>query len=287
MAKLQISCVVNPGCTVGEGPFWNKNEGKLYWVDILQNKIYRYDPSNGKTDTWSTPEHIGFVVKGKKNLIGGLKSGLHHLVFNDDGSLTVLRIDRVDEYSEHIRFNDAISDANGGIWACTMDMRGSEPLGKYFYYDNNLERKNIDDGYIVANGPALSPDEKLLYTVETVGNAYLPRGVYVSGITSGKTPENKRLLIDWSGKDTFPDGIITDALGNLWIGEFGGNILRCFWPNGEIKIEIPLPAWNITKAAFGNDRQDMIYVTSARLGVGKEILSAYPDTGGIIQISNF
>ncbi len=130
MAKMQINCVANPGCLLGEGPIWNKNEKKLYWVDILGNKIHCYDPANGKVAAWSTADHPAFIVAGKAGLIGGNKSGLHYLNLNDDGSVTALRIDRVDENYEHIRFNGATTDTNGGIWACTMDMRGMEPLGK-------------------------------------------------------------------------------------------------------------------------------------------------------------
>ena len=82
-----------------------------------------------------------------------------------------------------------------------------------------------------------------------------------------------------------PDGVITDGDGNLWLGEFAGNVLRCFSAAGEQTAAIPLPAWNVTKAAFGGERGDRLYVTSARYGVDDEMLARYPDTGGILEIA--
>ena len=48
---------------------------------------------------------------------------------------------------------------------------------------------------------------------------------------------------------------------------------------------MPLPAWNVTKAAFGGERGDLLYVTSARVEADEETLARYPDTGGVIEVS--
>jgi sugar lactone lactonase YvrE len=47
---------------------------------------------------------------------------------------------------------------------------------------------------------------------------------------------------------------------------------------------VPLSAWNVTKAAFGGKRFDLLYVTSARVEVEEETLARYPDTGGVIVV---
>jgi sugar lactone lactonase YvrE len=288
MDSLQINCLVNPGCLLGEGPVWDAERQLLYWVDILDKKIYRYNPSDKSIDSWPSPEYVGFlIIRHDGSLIAGFKSGLHHINLNDNGEIHALRIDRVDEHVEHIRFNDGISDIQGHIWACTMDMRNQEPLGKYFCYDSDFNRIVVDEGYIVANGPAISLDGNLLYTVETIGNTLIEKGIYVSEINSFKKAKNKKLLISWSKYTSYPDGITTDAAGNLWIGEFGGNILRCFSPDGNVKYQIPLPALNITKATFGGVDKNILFVTTARLGVDAASLRKYPCTGGIIEITDF
>ncbi|MFL5912478.1 MAG: SMP-30/gluconolactonase/LRE family protein [Gaiellaceae bacterium] len=268
-----IRCVVNPGMSLGEGPVWDAGSSRLYWVDILENRIYRHDPASERTESWSTPEHVGFVFAGENgSLLAGFASGLHRVTLGDDGTVDASRIDRVDT-----RFNDATRDRDGGIWACT--------LGRYYHYDAELNRRDVDDNYCVANGPALSPDGRLLYTVETRGHAGRPKGVYVSQVTRSGTLERQRLLIGWDGHASSPDGIVTDRDGNLWLGEFEGNVLRRFDAAGAQTAAIPLPAWNVTKPAFGGERGDVLYVTSARYGVDDEMLARYPDTGGVVEIA--
>jgi len=282
-ANIQTRCVVNPYCALGEGPVWDSQARCLYWVDILENKIYCHDPATNTTRSWGTLEHVGFIIlKRSGGLIAGFKSGLHHVHLNEDGTITASRIDRVDENLDHLRFNDGIADSQGRIWGCTMDTRSEAPLGKYYRYDAGLNRTMVDDGYIVANGPALSPDGHWLYTVETVGQA---KGLYRSELNADGLPKNKKLWIDWNPRASLPDGLITDADGNVWIGEFGGHVLRCYHPNGKLASEIELPAWSLTKPAFGGEKLDVLYVTSARVGADEATLAQYPDTGGLIQVT--
>lgn len=272
-------------CTLGEGPVWDATRNLLYWVDILEKKIYQYDISKGSVCYWSTSEYIGFIILKQNNrLIAGLKSGLYDLILNVDGTVTASLIDIVDENMNNIRFNDGMSDIKGNIWCCTMDMQNGEPLGKYFCYDRALKKTLIDDGYTIANGPALSLDGQLLYTVETGRNKKLKKGVYVIQLPHKTLPKSRRLLIDWSHYSSSPDGIITDLVGNIWVGEFGGNKLRYYSSHGKLIHEISLPAWNVTKPVLGGKNADVLYVTSALIGTDKNIISKYPDTGGIIEV---
>jgi sugar lactone lactonase YvrE len=265
-----IRCVVNPGCTLGEGPLWDAETQRLYWVDILENRIYRHDPSAGTTESWRTPEHVGFVLPFDGGLVAGFASGLHHVELRDDGSVTATRIDHVDPKA---RFNDATRDREGRIWACT--------LAAYYCYDPELNRRTVDEGYLVANGPALSPDGGLLYTVETSGHPGRRRGIYVARIEADGTLAGQRLLVDWEAYASAPDGVVTDDDGNLWLGEFRGNVLRRFSPDGKETLAVPLPAWNVTKAALAADR---LYVTSARVETDEETLARYPETGAVLEV---
>jgi D-xylonolactonase len=277
-------CIVNPECALGEGPFWDPDSQRLYWVDILENRIYRYDPADGSTQSWTTPEPVGFViVRPGGELVAGFKSGLHHVALGDDASVTSSRIDRVDGNRDDVRFNDATFDEEGRIWACTLGGTPDEPLGAYYCYDAELHGRKVDTGYLVANGPALSADRSLLYTVETSGHPGRRKGVYVSRIAAGGALEDQRLLIPWA-YESLPDGVVTDGEGNLWLGEFHGNVVRCFSPEGEELAAVPLTAWNVTKAVFGGEHGDVLYVTSACVDVDEDTLARYPDTGGVIAV---
>jgi sugar lactone lactonase YvrE len=279
---VNVRCLVNPGLSLGEGPLWDAGSRRLYWVDILENRVYRYDPAGGGVETWRTSEQVGFVlVRASGQLVAGFKSGLHRIALGDDGTVSAVRVDRIDGGRPDVRFNDATTDAAGRIWACTLGGSTEEPLGSYYCYDGELERRTVDVGYLVANGPALSPDGRLLYTVETSGHPGRQQGVYVSRITRGGALEGQRLLIAWAVYASAPDGIVTDAEGNLWLGEFHGNVLRRFNPDGEETLALPLPAWNVTKAALAGDR---LYVTSARIETDDDTLARHPDTGGVLEV---
>jgi sugar lactone lactonase YvrE len=285
MSEFAVRCIANPGCSLGEGPLWDAETQRLYWVDILEARIYRYDPFDGSTAAWSTPEPVGFVFPDADgSLVAGFKSGLHRVSLEQDGTVRASRIDRVDGGRADVRFNDATRDAGGLIWACTLGGSADEPLGAYYRYDTEHNRRTVDTGYLVANGPALSPDGELLYTVETSGHARRRKGVYASRVTAAGELEGQRLLIDWDAIDSQPDGVVTDADGNLWLGEFHGNVLRCFGPDGNPIASHPLPAWNPTKPAFGGEHGDVVYVTTARVDVDEETLARYPDTGGVLEI---
>ena len=75
----------------------------------------------------------------------------------------------------------------------------------YYRYDAALRRRTVDTGYLVANGPALSPDGGLLYTVESQGHPGRRPGVYVSQLTADGDPEEQRLLIPWDAYDSVPE----------------------------------------------------------------------------------
>lgn len=285
MKGIRIQCIADTKCTLGEGPVWDEKNQALFWVDILENKIYRYDSLSASVDWWETPEHVGFIILKKDgDLIAGLKSGLHYIALQNNHTVSASRIDRVDENQDHVRFNDGICDNQGRIWGCTMDMNEKVPVGKYFCYDIDLNRTTVDERYVVANGPTLSPDGKFLYTVETAGGPARKKGIYLAEAGGTNLFQQKELLVDWSERSSLPDGIITDAEGNLWVGEFGGSILRCYSATGDQQQEIELPGWSVTKPAFGGKNMDILFVTTARIAAGDGILTEYPLTGGVFEI---
>jgi sugar lactone lactonase YvrE len=47
---------------LGEGPVWVERDSALWFTDIKQQRIYRYDPANGGQQSWHSPEQVGFIV---------------------------------------------------------------------------------------------------------------------------------------------------------------------------------------------------------------------------------
>ena len=72
-------CVWPLAAELGEGPLWSADEKVLWFVDIKQKKIHRFDPASGKGKSYDTPAPPGFLVHKKGGgLVVGMKTGLAH-----------------------------------------------------------------------------------------------------------------------------------------------------------------------------------------------------------------
>ena len=69
-----------------------------------------------------------------------------------------------------------------------------------------------------SNGLAFSPDERVLYVVESRATPH--RKIWAYGV-EGPRLANKRLFVDAGGPGAY-DGIAVDVQGNVWCG-FGSN----------------------------------------------------------------
>jgi len=62
---------VDTKCVIGEGPVWDERTDTLYFVDLLDNKIYSYDGQTLKK--MQMKENMGCAVLREK---GGMVAGL-------------------------------------------------------------------------------------------------------------------------------------------------------------------------------------------------------------------
>ena len=77
---------------LGEGPLWDVNEQRLYWIDSYGPAIHRADASGGDRKRCRVPEPIGsLALREKGGAVLALRSGFH---FFDFGSG---RTDRINE----------------------------------------------------------------------------------------------------------------------------------------------------------------------------------------------
>ena len=60
---MQITKLDLPRCSVGEGPVWDVSEQALYYIDILQKKVFRWDPATNDHRSWDVSDIIGALVQ--------------------------------------------------------------------------------------------------------------------------------------------------------------------------------------------------------------------------------
>jgi sugar lactone lactonase YvrE len=276
MMSSQVECVWPLGAVLGEGPVWSASDGTLWFVDIKGSRIHAFTEATGQTRSFATPEFSAFVFRDRRGaMLCGLRSGLFRF---DPRAGRFDLIMKVDVDQPRNRLNDGCVDASGRLWFGTMDNEHQQPTGSLFRFARDqLER--VDTGYVITNGPALSPDGRTLYHVDTFQQCVYAFDVDPQGALSGK-----RLFLKVAEPEVYPDGPTVDTAGNVWIAMWGGSAVRCYSPRGELLRSIELPVSQCTKAAFGGADLRTLYITSASIDLSDEQRAGQPLAGGLFRV---
>jgi sugar lactone lactonase YvrE len=275
-SESNVQCVADVRAVLGEGPVWVEREAALYWVDIKASKIFRVDDS-GDWRERATPLRVGSLVPREEHgFIGGTDQGIARIDLGRDEFEIVAR---PEAHLPHNRFNDGKVDRTGRFWAGTMDDRETGSAGTLYRIDPNLDCTPIDTGYGITNGPAFSPDGRIMYHSDTARQVIYKFNLDEAGNASGR-----RVFLQFGQGDGYPDGMTVDAEGCLWIAFWGGWCVRRFSPAGERLETIRMPVSQPSSCAFGGATLDRLYVTSARKGLDEGSLEMQPKAGGLFML---
>jgi sugar lactone lactonase YvrE len=269
-------CIWPVAARLGEGPTWCAADATLWFVDIRSRRIHSCSERNGEQRSFTAPEMTAFVFPaGGGKFLCGLQSGLHRF---DPAIGTFEPVLRVDAEHGDNRLNDGYVDAAGRLWFGTMDHNGRESTGSLYRYDGQrLER--MDSGYVITNGPAMSPDGRVLYHVDTLKQCVFAFDVDAAGGLSGK-----RVFLTLTEPGVYPDGPTVDRAGNVWLALYGGWGVRCYSPQGRLLETIDIPVRQCTKAAFGGPDLKTLYITTAAFGLSASELEEQPLAGGLFRV---
>jgi xylono-1,5-lactonase len=268
------SSLCSVGATLGEGPAWDERNESLWFVDIKEQRVHRFDPAHGVLRSWRAPDQIGWVLPDDEGtLVAGLKTGLHRFDPRD-GSFKPLVDPEPDRPGN--RLNDATVDAEGAIWFGTMDDSEEEASGRVYRYAGGTALRIDLDPVVIINGPAFSPDGRTLYHVDTLG-----RTIWAIAAGDGAHLGEARILARIEDGAGYPDGPAVDAEGHVWIGLFGGWGVRRYAPDGRLVEKVDFPVANVTKIAFGGDGLRTAFATTARKGLSEAELSEQPLAGDL------
>jgi D-xylonolactonase len=273
MMEHQPVCIWPAGAELGEGPLWHASSRSVYFVDIRARKVHRCAEDGSQRRSWDAPGQPGFIVPvAEGGFACALDDGLYRFS-ETTGQFSALRSVEADLTSN--RFNDGFVDAQGCLWFGSMDAGETQPTGSLYRIDRYGNLTSADSGYIITNGPAISPDGKTLYHTDT-----LEKTVFAFDILPDGTLGGKRRFVTIMGSG-YPDGMAVDADGNVWIALFGGWRIERYSPEGKRIGNIGFPCSNITKLAFGGDDLRTAYVTTAWKGLSDVQRAAEPLAGGL------
>lgn len=274
MASGTPTSVWSLGAELGEGPTWVQRDQALWFTDIKKQKIHRFDPADGGRRSWAAPEHIGFALPAVGGgFVAGLQSGLHHF---DERSGEFRLLAEVEPDLPGNRLNDAVVDPSGRLWFGTMDNGEKAASGAIYSLADDGKAVEALGGICITNGPAVSPDGRTLYHIDTLAGR-----VFASDIAENGSLAGTRLFCAIDSADGYPDGPSVDVEGCVWIGLYAGWSARRYAPDGNLIETVRFPVANITKIAFGGEDLRTAFATTARQGLKPDALAEQPQAGDL------
>jgi gluconolactonase len=273
------------GCRWAEGPVWFGDARCLLWSDIPNNRMLRWDEETGEVSVFRKPSNYanGNTRDRQGRLLTCEHGGRRVSRTAFDGGVTSV----VDSFQgKRLNSpNDIVCKSDGSIWFTdpSFGIMGWYEGGKAEpALPTNVYRVDpaggvsvVAEGIHQPNGLAFSPDESILYLVESRS---VPRRIHAYDVVGGTTLSNRRVLIDAEPKGA-PDGFRVDVDGNLWcgwgMGEAALDGVHVFNPEGRLIGRIDLPE-RCANLCFGGVHRNRLFMAAST-----SLYSLYVNTQGV------
>jgi len=253
-----------------EGPVWFGDRDELLFSDLPNNRVMRWSESGGLSVFRRDSDfENGHTRDREGRLLSCSHRGRRIHRTELDGSITSL----VERYQGR-RLNspnDIVVKSDGTIWfsdphyGIQTDYEGGKqepelPASVYRFDPRSGVLTVVADDFQGPNGLCFSPDERLLYIVET-------------GLQFAKDPVQHIRVFDvqddgrLTGGRVFctispgnADGIRCDEDGNLWSS--AGDGVHCIDPGGELMGKILVPS-TVANFTFGGRNRSRLFLCAS------------------------
>ena len=252
---MKISRLDVPQCSVGEGPVWDVAEQALYWIDILEQKVFRLDAATSQVRQWDVPNTIGsMALRDGGGAIVALADGVYTLDF-ETGECHFLA--GSPDLDAQVQLADGKVDRRGRFIVGSSDRGMKEARGKLYALEPGADAlRIIDDDIFLANGPCWSPDYRTFYHADSIRKTIY---AFDYDIDAG-TVSNRRLFANTEDLGGIPDGATVDADGHVWSAICEGGKLVRFSPDGAIERIVDFPLKLPGSVMFGGPALDRLFV---------------------------
>ena len=267
-----------------EGPVWFGDGRYLLFSDIPNDRIHRWDEITGQTTIWRSPSHnSNGNTRDRQGRLLTCEHDTQRLTRTEyDGTVTVL----ADRWQGKALTgpNDVVVKSDGAIW---FTDNGAATRGNYLGHAAPQEvpfavyrldpatgaMTIVVEDMVRPNGLAFSPDESLLYVVDTPHDRPKSTRVY-DVVDNGTRVTNGRVFFDGDG---WADGIRVDTAGNVWAGLSGGegyDGVGVYAPDATLIGRILLPE-RCANLCFGGRKRNRLFICGTT-----SLYSVYLNTRG-------
>lgn len=272
---MTVDSVGNPICHLGECPIWNDTEQALYWTDILEKRLWRYDRRRGTTErAWHGDLMVGgFAFTKENDIVACTDKGVYKLCRQPDagtdaGPQLLFEIPMASDE----RFNDVTTDPRGRMFAGTLTDRRED--GILYKLERGQNPTPVLREIGTSNGMTFSPDLRYFYHTDSHVRTITR---YDYDVESGAI-DNPQVVYEGRKENGVPDGITMDTQGCLWVACWRGSKVLHIDGEGRIIGELAVPAIQVSSVAFGGEAMNELYITSASQG-GVDLAKGLDDQG--------
>lgn len=277
--RCEAELVLDAKARTGENPVWSDREQALYWIDIEEPALHRFDPRTSADKYWEMPSQIGsFALCADGGVVAALRTGLAKASLRDGGWTSL----GPPPYNPlRVRFNDGKCDARGRFWVGAMHAPLHRPDEKTAPSQTALRvftpegLREAGPTAVIANGLAWSPNSDRMYFTDTAARVIW---VFDYDLETARL-SSRRVFAQFGASEGAPDGAAVDAEGFYWCALYGGGQVVRLSPEGEIERRIELPVSQPTMCAFGDEDYQTLYITTASDGVE----TREPHAGGLFR----
>ena len=258
-------------CDLGEGAFWHPRRRQIFWFDILGRRLLSRDHSGELKWQFETAVSAAGWIDTETLLI----AATDHLLSFEIASGTSTVVADLDCARGSLRPNDGRADPWGGFWISTMGHDAEVGAGAIWRYYRS-EMRRLFSGMTIPNSICFSPNGHFACFTDTPGQIVFRQYLHPAHGWPVGAPEP---WLDLRPKALNPDGAVIDALGRLWLAEWGAGRVAVYDTEAQYLGAVPVSAPNASCPAFGGTDLSVLYITTAKQGMDAEALSNTPSAG--------
>ncbi|WNJ88039.1 IclR family transcriptional regulator C-terminal domain-containing protein [Bosea sp. 685] len=246
----------------GAHPVWDASHARLLWADRLAPCLYMTgEPRTApfRLEPFEPIDGVALAPGGEALLVMGAR-----LVKLGEGG-------HVSEIAapELVGTQALATDPQGGIWAAVQ--HGDDTRIARLNEDGSLQTGWTLRGNVGAL--AWSRDGQRLFAADA------QRGTIHRIERNAPSPRLVTRILRVSGE---PRSLAVDAEDRLWVGLFDGWSVAKLTEEGDVESLLPLPVPRPTGLAFEARTGGAMYVTTARIGLARDVLENAPLSGRLL-----